>query len=72
MDNSTTTGFMQEVTNEPPPQYTVTTWPENGFQLCPKCKGEGSYWSAPISMKLTCPVCLGKMIISCTTGKPPQ
>lgn len=69
--------YAQEVgaENQQPPQYTVTTWPEVGFQLCPKCEGHGLVFKkhATITQPTeNCPVCAGKMIINCKTGKPPE
>lgn len=71
-------GYMQAIGPEiePPLQYTTTTWPEPGFQLCPKCNGEGhlkySHEIYRVNTSSVCPVCLGKMIISRITGKPPE
>lgn len=69
--------YVQEVGAEgqPPPEYTITTWPEAGFQRCPICNGQGvvpndGFTGLAVSKK--CPVCEGKMIINCKTGKPPE
>ena len=44
----------------------------DGFQLCPKCGGEGFVSNPMLTVShQTCPVCEGKMIISKATGRPP-
>lgn len=53
----------------------ITFSPEPGFQLCPKCNGEGVVYnphSTTASFDMQCPVCVGKMIINRQTGKPPE
>jgi hypothetical protein len=48
----------------------------NGWQLCPKCGGDGHlmrYNSPPLlSGNAVCDVCDGKKIINVLTGRPPQ
>ena len=54
----------------------------SGWQVCPKCKGQGSLWFPPglpwnetyLSSGTTfeCDVCNGKKIISLETGLPPN
>lgn len=43
-----------------------------GFQICPKCNGEGFISNPMLTVSnQTCPVCLGGMIINKDTGFPP-
>lgn len=46
--------------------------PVTGWQLCPKCNGNGSMSSwMSTNVWETCDVCDGKKIISVLTGQPP-
>jgi hypothetical protein len=55
----------------------------SGWQVCPKCLGQGSVSKPPYlagdinqwsgsQMQYQCNLCNGKMIISITTGLPPD
>jgi len=53
-----------------------------GWQVCPKCQGQGLVWIQPDMPwnhtfpfngdPFTCDVCNGKKIIDISTGKPPE
>lgn len=53
---------------------TITVYTDMGFQLCPKCEGNGFAIFKELvgSEYKQCPVCNGKMIINKQTGKPPE
>jgi len=53
-----------------------------GWQVCPKCQGQGNVWLQPDmpwnytypsnGAPFICDVCKGKKIIDISTGKPPE
>jgi hypothetical protein len=65
-------------TNRPVKWSTLSS----GWQICPKCQGQGKVWYPPnVPWNLTytgngkpfdCDVCKGKKIISIETGLPPD
>lgn len=53
----------------------IINYPNDGFQLCPKCNGSGVNSISPVGVAADttkqCDICYGKKIIHKQTGQPP-
>lgn len=46
--------------------------PSPGWQICPKCLGEGYMEDYILGNRVLCNLCKGKMIVNILTGMPPK